>query len=218
MKCAKTLFFVFCALLAAGTAGAQKLYKYVDENGRTRYTDRPPIDMTGRASEQLNSQGTVVKRNAAALTPEEIAAQAAEEQKKREAAAIAREENRKNRALLATYPSIKDIDDARARALTNNAEATRQIALRISDLERRRVKLEKDSAPYTDKNKPLPAELKREAFEIESDLRAQNELLAVKKQEVPVINAKYDEDKRRYQQITGIVAPPAASVATKAAQ
>jgi hypothetical protein len=218
MKCAKTLFFVFCALLAAGTAGAQKLYKYVDENGRTRYTDRPPIDMTGRASEQLNSQGTVVKRNSAALTPEEIAAQAAEEQKKREAAAIAREENRKNRALLATYPSIKDIDDARARALANNAEATRQIALRISDLERRRVKLEKDSAPYTDKNKPLPAELKREAFEIESDLRAQNELLAVKKQEVPVINAKYDEDKRRYQQITGIVAPPAASVATKAAQ
>jgi hypothetical protein len=218
MKCAKTLFFVFCALLAAGTAGAQKLYKYVDENGRTRYTDRPPIDMTGRASEQLNSQGTVVKRNSAALTPEEIAAQAAEEQKKREAAAIAREENRKNRALLATYPSIKDIDDARARALANNAEATRQIALRISDLERRRVKLEKDSAPYKDKNKPLPAELKREAFEIESDLRAQNELLAVKKQEVPVINAKYDEDKRRYQQITGIVAPPAASVATKAAQ
>ncbi len=216
MKCARTLFFVFCALLAAGTAGAQKLYKYVDENGRTRYTDRPPIDMTGRASQQLNSQGTVVKRNAAALTPEEIAAQAAEEQKKREAAAIAREENRKNRALLATYPSIKDIDDARARALANNAEATRQIALRISDLERRRAKLEKDSAPY--KDKPLPAELKRESFEIESDLRAQNELLAVKKQEIPVINAKYDEDKRRYQQITGIVAPPSASVATKAAQ
>jgi hypothetical protein len=216
MKCAKTLFFVFCALLAAGTAGAQKLYKYVDENGRTRYTDRPPIDMTGRASELLNSQGTVVKRNAAALTPEEIAAQEAEERKKREAAAIAREENRKNRALLATYPSIKDIDDARARALANNAEATRQIALRISDLERRRAKVEKDSAPY--KDKPLPPEMKRESFEIESDLRAQNELLALKKQEVPAINAKYDEDKRRYEKITGIVAPPAASVATKAAQ
>jgi hypothetical protein len=216
MKCARTLFFVFCALLAAGTAGAQKLYKYVDENGRTRYTDRPPIDMTGRASEQLNSQGTVVRRNAAALTPEEIAAQEAEEQKKREAAAIVREENRKNRALLATYPSIKDIDDARARALANNAEAVRQISLRIADLDRRRAKLEKDAAPYGDK--PLPAELKRDSFEIESDLRAQNELLALKRQEVIGINARYDEEKRRYQQITGIVAPPSASVATKAAQ
>lgn len=216
MKCAKTLFFVFCALLAAGTAGAQKLYKYVDENGRTRYTDRPPIDMTGRASELLNSQGTVVKRNAAALTPEEIAAQEAEEQRKREAAAIAREENRRNRALLATYPSIKDIDDARARALANNSEATRQITLRISDLDRRRQKLAQEAANYQDK--PMPAEIKRESFEVESDLRAQNELLALKKQEVAGINARYDEDKRRYQQITGIVAPASASVATKAAQ
>jgi len=216
MKCAKTLFIVFCALLAAGTAGAQKLYKYVDENGRTRYTDRPPIDMTGRASEQLNSQGTVVRRNAAALTPEEIAAQEAEEQKRREAAAIAREENRKNRALLATYPSIKDIDDARARALANNAESTRQIKLRISDLERRRQKLAQEAANH--QGKPMPSEIKRESFEVESDLRAQNELLAVKEQEVAGINAKYDEDKRRYQQITGIVAPPSASVATKAAQ
>ena len=211
MKCAKTFFIVFCALLATGTAGAQRLYKYVDENGRTRYTDRPPIDMTGRASEQLNSQGTVIRRNAAALTPEEIAAREEEERKKREAAAIAREENRKNRALLATYPSIKDIDDARARALANNSESTRQIKLRIADLERRHAKLEKDSAPY--KDKPLPAELRRESFEVESDLRAQRELLAVKQQEVTAINARYDEDKRRYQQITGITAAPSASVA-----
>lgn len=216
MKCAKTLFIVFCALLAAGTAGAQKLYKYVDENGRTRYTDRPPIDMTGRASEQLNSQGTVVKRNAAALTPEELAAQEEAERKRRETAAIAREEARKNRALLATYPSIKDIEDARRRALENNAEAVRQIKLRIADLDRRRAKLEKDVAPY--KDKPLPAELRRESFEVESDLRAQNELLEVKQQEVIAINARYDEDKRRYQQITGTAPPPSASVATKAAQ
>jgi len=218
MKCAKTLFIVFCALLAAGTAGAQKLYKYVDENGRTRYTDRPPIDMTGRASEQLNSQGTVVKRNAAALTPEEIAAHEEEERKKREAAAIAREETRKNRALLATYPSGKDIEDARRRALENNAEAVRQIKLRIADLDRRRTKLEKDVAPYKDQDKPLPAELRRESFEIESDLRAQRELLEVKQQEVAAINARYDEDKRRYEQITGTAPPPSASVATKAAK
>jgi chromosome segregation ATPase len=215
MKCAKTLFIVFCALLAAGSAGAQKLYKYVDENGRTRYTDRPPIDMTGRASEQLNSQGTVVKRNAAALTPEEIAAQEEQKRKEREAAAIAREENRKNRALLATYPSIKDIDDARARALANNAESTRQIKLRIAELEKRRTRLQKESEPYKDKT--LPSELKREAFEVESDLRAQHTLLEAKQKEVEGINARYDEDKSRYLRITGASAEPSASVATKAA-
>jgi hypothetical protein len=217
MKCAKTLFIVFCTLLAAGPAAAQKLYKYVDENGHIRYTDRPPIDMTGRASEQLNSQGTVIKRTAPALTPEEIAAREAEERKKREAAAIAREETRKNRALLATYPSVKDIDDARERALANNLESARQIKLRIADLERRRVKLAEQTAPYKEKNKPLPSELQRESFEIESDLRAQSALLAVKQQEVAAINARYDEDKQRYLRIIGASAAPSAAVATKAA-
>jgi hypothetical protein len=197
MKCAKTLLVVFCAVLAAGPAAAQKLYKYVDENGRIRYTDRPPIDMTGHASEQLNSQGTVIKRTAPALTPEEIAAREEAERKKREAAAIAREENRKNRALLATYPSVKDIDDARERALANNVESTRQIKLRIADLERRGTKLAEKTAPYKEKDKPLPSDLQRESFEIESDLRAQSELLAVKEQEVAAIKARYDEDKQR---------------------
>ncbi len=218
MKCAKALFIVFCALLAAGPAGAQKLYKYVDEQGRTRYTDRPPIDMTGRASEQLNSQGTVIKRSAAALTPEEIAAREEEERKKSEAAAIAREENRKNRALLATYPSIKDIDDARARALANNAEAARHIAIRISELEKRRDKLTEQAEQAKDKGDLAAAMIKRNLHEVDSDLRAQQSLLESKKQESEAINARYDEDKRRYLQITGARAAPSASVATKATQ
>ena len=216
MKCAKILFIVLCALLAAGSAGAQKLYKYVDENGRTRYSDRPRIDMTGRPSTQLNSQGTVIKRSAAALTPEEVAAQEAEERKKREAAALAREENRKNRALLATYPSVKDLDDARARALANNAEAVRQIKLRMANLEQRRIKVAKEAEFY--KDKPLPENVRRDAYEIESDLRAQQSLVEAKQKEVEAINARYDEDKRRYLLITGASATPSASVATKSTQ
>lgn len=216
MKCAKTLFIVFCALLAAGPVAAQKLYKYIDEEGRTRYTDRPPIDMSGRASEELNQQGTVIKRNAAALTPEEIAAREEEERKKHEAAAAAREERRKNRALLATYPSVKDIDDARQRALANNAESVRQIKLRIAELDKRRARVAKASEQY--KGKELPADLKREAYEVDSDLRAQQSLLDAKQRDIEGINARYDADKKRYLEITGASATPASSVATKAAR
>jgi len=216
MKCAKTLFIVFCALLAAGPVAAQKLYKYVDEQGRTRYTDRPPIDMSGRASEVLNSQGTVIKRNARAATPEEIAAREEEERKKREAAAITREEDRKNRALLATYPSVRDIDDARERALANNAESIRQIKLRIAELDRRRANVDKAAEQH--KGKELPSDLKRTAYEVDSDLRAQQTLLEAKQKEIEGIKARYDADKKRYLEIVGASATPSASVATKAAR
>lgn len=214
MRCAKAMLVVFCALLVAGTASAQKLYKYVDENGRTRYTDRPPIDMTGRASDVLNSQGTVVRRNAAAMTPEELAAREEEERKKREAAALVREEERKRRSLLATYSSSQEIDDARERALANNAESSRQIKLRIQSLEARRAKVEQEVAKF--KDKPLPEDVKREAYEVESDLRAQRSLLDAKEKEVEAIKARYDEDKRQYlRYVTGVTTPPAPPVATK---
>jgi len=215
MKCAKTMLVVLCALLVAGTASAQKLYKYVDENGRTRYTDRPPIDMTGRASDVLNSQGTVVKRNAGALTPEELAAREEEERKKREAAALAREEARKRRSLLATYASVQDIDDARARALANNAEASRLIKQRIEQLDARRAKVEQEIARY--KDQPLPPEVRRESYEVESDLRAQRSLLEAKEKEVEAIKARYDEDKSQYlRYVTGATTPSSPPVATKA--
>ncbi|MCC6610841.1 MAG: DUF4124 domain-containing protein [Burkholderiales bacterium] len=197
---AKTLLLFFCALLAAGPVAAQKLYKYVDEQGRVRYTDRPPIDMAGRASDQLNRQGTVIKHNPAALTPEEVAAQEAERKRKTEADAAAREERRKNMALLATYPSMADLDDAHARALANNTDAKKQVETRIVELKKRQEKLQQEAEFY--KNKPLPAQLKGSMFELESDLKAQSELLAAKNGEVDLINARFAEDKRRYLELT----------------
>lgn len=206
MKRARFFLFPALAALAAAIAAtpvaAQKLYKYTDSEGRVRYTDRPPIDMTGKAHEQLNSQGTVVKRKNAALTPEEIAAQEEERKRKAEQDAIAREEKRKNLALLATYPSMQDLEDAHARALANNAEASRQVEVRIAELKRRHKTLTDEAEKLQQAKKPVPAQLKRDLFDVESDMRAQSELLEVKKKEVELINARYGEDKRRYAELT----------------
>ena len=53
----------------------------------------------------------------------------------------------------------------------------------------------------------LTADLKNS----EIDLKAQEELLAVKKREVIAINAKYDEDKKRYIELTRGTAPAKSS-------
>ena len=70
------LLLLACALALAATtsANAQKLYKYVDASGKVVYTDKIPAEVAGKANDQLNRQGTVVKHNEAALTPEQRAA------------------------------------------------------------------------------------------------------------------------------------------------
>ncbi len=95
-----------------------------------------------------------------------------------------KEQGRKDNALLASYTSEKDIEAARGRALEGVLKATAEVEERIAALKKRR------GAPNQD------------VKTIDVDLKAQEGLLAVKRKEMDSINAKYDEDKKRYIEIT----------------
>ena len=80
----------------------------------------------------LNTKsGSVLKRIEGQLTPEQQAKRDEEIKKKAEADAAAKEERRKNTALLNTYASEKDIDEARARALKENEQGIKAEFLRV---------------------------------------------------------------------------------------
>ena len=205
-----------CALLAAGPAAAQKLYKYTDPaTGKTVYTERLPAEAAGRANEQLNRQGTVVKREAAAPTAEELAAREADRKRKIEEEAAAREEKRKNQALLNTYASEKDIDEARARALQVNDEAIKDAERKLAEAQKRQKQLAGEAEFF--QKKPMPTQLRLDIQNNQSELKAQGELLDAKRKDTVAINAKYDEDKRRYQELMkgGAVATAVPSPAKK---
>ena len=161
-------------------------------SGKKYYGQVIPRACIGQPYEQLNMQGMVIKRFDPTVDNEDPATRAAEEEKQREKDAAAREEARRSRALLATYTSEKDIDAARARAL---AEPQRQIA----DIEANIAQREKRFAEIKGQ-KPAPNQSEIETAQ--SGLAAQQELLAVKKQVIEAIKARYDEDKKRYQQLT----------------
>ncbi len=187
--------------LAISPAQAQtKLYKWVDANGKVHYTDKIPTEAAGRASEELNKQGTVIRRNDAALTPEQRE-QAEQERKRRiEEEAAAREQKRKDLALLNTYSNERDIDEARARALRQNEEAVKEAERKLADAQKRQDKLKADAEFY--QKKPMPAQLKQDMQINELELKTQTELIEAKRKEVAGINAKYDEDRRRYVELT----------------
>jgi len=151
--------------------------------------------------DELSKQGRVVKKREAALTPEQIAAREAEEKRKKEEEERAKEEKRKNQALLNTYSSEKDIEDGRQRALRQAAEATKEIEKRIEEAQKRAQKLAAEKEFYA--KKPMPKKLQDDIKNNEIDLKGQQDAIAAKKKELGDINAKYDEDKRRYLELTG---------------
>ncbi len=188
------------ALVAAPASAQQRMYKCKDSKGKTYYTQTPPAECLGKEMDELSKQGTVLKKHEAALTPEQIAARDAEEKRKKEEELAAKEEKRKNQALLNTYASEKDIDDGRSRALKQAEEATKEIDKRIAEAQKRAKTLAAEKEFYA--KKPMPKKLQDDLKNNEIDLKGQQDALLAKKKELGDINAKYDEDKRRYLELT----------------
>jgi len=209
----RTAVFVLLAILAASPAWAQgRMYKCVDAKGKVYYTQVPPTECLGRETEELNNSGTVIKRNAAPLT----AAQRAQIEAEREAErkrkidddARKKEEQRRSTALLNTYSSERDIEEARARALKDNEIATAETEKRLQGAVKRQKELESEKDGLS---KPLPKKLVEDLQNIEIELKTQQESLDARRKQDAIINAKYDEDKRRYHELTsGKPAPTAA--------
>ncbi len=195
------------ALLAcsAPSLAQQRMYKCVDAKGKVYYTQTPPKECLGRDMQELSRQGQVLKRDEGMLTPEKQAAREAERKKQLEQEQAAREERRKNQALLETYSSAKDIEDARARALKQAEQAIKDTEAKIAAGEKRKKSFAAEKEFYA--KKPLPPKLEEDIKNNEIEMNNQTALLEAKKKEISTINAKYDEDKRRYLELTKGKAP-----------
>jgi hypothetical protein len=184
-------------------AQAQGLtYRCTGADAKKYYGSAIPMQCAGRPVEVLNSGGMVVKRLDPEKDERDRAAKAAAAAAARGEAApgqtiAERDEERRNRALLATYTSAKDIDDARARALRDNASQAGRFEQRIKELQTRRARYEKERDTYKKAGKSSNT-VEDNIKNVDLEIRAQEELLAAKRGEVGSIHAKYDEDKKRY--------------------
>jgi predicted RNase H-like nuclease (RuvC/YqgF family) len=188
-------------IAALPLAAAAQSYRCVGKDGKKYYGQAIPPQCAGQPIEQLNAQGLVVRRIDAQASAVDQAAKQAEAEEKKKRDAILKEEARRNRALLATYTSEADIETARKRALEDNQKAVAETEARIAALKKRQGDLKKEMEFFQGKNKP-PAKLEQEIKDNEFSIQTQQNLLAQKRKEVDTINAKYDDDKKRYVELT----------------
>lgn len=196
------------ALVAAAPliAEAQLTYRCQGSDGKKYYGSAIPMQCAGRPVEVLNAGGMIVKRiDPAAEEKERLAKQAKEGKRPEFQSTQERDEDRRNRALLATYTSAKDIEDARERALRDNASQAGRFEQRIKELQTRRARYEKELDTYKKDGKSSNA-VEDNIKNVDLEIAAQQELLRSKQAEIPSINAKYDEDKKRYVLATGAAA------------
>jgi vacuolar-type H+-ATPase subunit H len=190
--------------LAHGQPKEQYTYRCTGKDGKKYYGQTIPQACLGQPMELINKQGLVVKRIDPEGDEKARIAKEAEAEKKRELEAAQKDAQRRNRALLATYTSEKDIEESRKRALSEHHKQVQEVEKRIDEIKKRQARFGKDLEVYKEAGKgEPPARLREEITNAEIDLKAQQGLLDAKKKEAAGINARYDEDRRRYREATG---------------
>jgi len=201
---------VMFALLAGGAAAQsdkqqKKLYRWVDKNGQVHYGDSVPAEYAEQDRDVLNKQGVRVGREEGTITPEEAAVKAAEDKAARE------EQKRKlrDRVLLQTYQSVKELEILRDNRLELvDAQLTIQ-EQSLSNLRAQRAKIERIAARYAPAStepgaQPLPEEMAADLERSTNDIATQESNLLRRREERENIRLTFEADIRRYQELRAV--------------
>ncbi|PIX99916.1 MAG: DUF4124 domain-containing protein [Hydrogenophilales bacterium CG_4_9_14_3_um_filter_59_35] len=197
-------FSLLLILLASFPAIAGKLYSWVDEQGKTHYGNTVPPQYAQQGNAELNQKGAVVKKTDPALTPaqrkakeEELAQQKEEEKKKLE-------QKRRDKALLNTYTTEKEIDLVRDRNLQQGELQLQSMELRAKQVQPRLDQARKRAGVLVAKKKPLSPDLQQEIEEAEKEIQHLQEMIQQKRVEMDSIRARFEDDKKRFRELRQI--------------
>jgi chromosome segregation ATPase len=209
MKCA--VMALLSALLALGVeaSSAGGLYKWTDERGVVHYSDQIPPEAVDKGTVMLDKQGRQVKRIEPAPTPAQLKAKEAEAEREKALTKAKDERARRDLALLQSYSSVDEIDFARNRALSSIEVQLKSAETYNADLKKRLADLEKQKTALA--GTPVPAALENQVSAINDEMGRQAQLIAQKKDEMAAVSARYDADKRHWQEIKADQARAAAA-------
>lgn len=194
--------------IAVGTASAGALYKWIDEDGQVRYSDRLPAKQVKKKHQQLNSQGVVVTTTEAARSEAELAAEA---EAKRKADAQAAEDTRlkeiqykKDQVLLLTFSSEKELALARDDRLEVLDSVIRLITKSIESNQQTLKELEATAEQnYTSQGNEVPGGLAQKIEHFTGKIESRTDQLLSKIEEKNRINEQFELDLARFRELRG---------------
>lgn len=195
------LLLIAGASLAQTATSISGIYTCTDASGRKLRSDRPIPACNDREQTVLNPSGTVRARIGPSLSVQQRAE--LEERKKEEAAEQARlqEDKRRDRAMLARYPSRDAHDKERANANARLDAVVLEAEKRIKALQDERAKNDRELEFYQGDSAKAPPALRRQIDYVTEGLQAQRRFIQSQENERQRLNARFDEELVRLQQL-----------------
>lgn len=197
------------------------IYSCIDDKGRKLTADRPIAECSAREQRVLNRDGSVREVQPPTLTAEERAEKEARDRAAAEARAAQADAVRRDRNLVARYPSEAAHNRSREAALDTVRLAAKATELRLRDLAAERKPLLDEAEFY--QGKALPIKLRSALDANDAGVEAQRAAISNQEAEKARINHLYDAELARLRALwagapAGSLGPlPAARPAASAA-
>ena len=192
--------FLAATLPAPAAAQGRTTFCCTDDRGIQVCSDVLPKQCYGRAYREITPQGVTVRRVDAPLTSEQRILKEAEEKRAKEEEARRLEQDRKNRALLATYSTEQEVDFARDRAIADIQKAIKAAQDKQAELAKQRQKLDNEAEFY--KKKTMPPQLQAQIHDNDKEMKAQQAIIDGRQKEIAAVKLRFEDEKLRYRELT----------------
>ena len=138
MRSSRLLILMMSAIFVASAQAG--MYRWVDENGAVHYGDKVPARYLKNEHQELNEQGTTVKKHDRAMTADERAEKKQQEAQRKRLENEKRAQALRDRVLTDTYTTERDLiaaKDARLDAIDSQLQLSKDI------IESSKVKVDK---------------------------------------------------------------------------
>jgi hypothetical protein len=203
-RAAMSLVAMLVASIGAGIATAgERIYKWTDEKGVTHYGEAIPPEYSDHSAAEMNKRGITLRKieGNASLEAQRRAAQekalAEREEQKR-----LFEQRRRDIALVNTYASPHEIDEARERNLSAPQQALRSLEPRMKKAQEDLAGLQQKLESMGKSGKPVPDFLKQDVEEKRLELVELQAERERHESQIQAIRNRYEADKRRFTELT----------------
>jgi hypothetical protein len=186
-------------LLLSQGAPAQS-YLYVCTVGNHTITGQlPPPECKNTDVRELNHDGTLHRTIPAPRTADQIRKDEEETETRLRKEENERAESRKDRALMETYSNVDEIEAARRRDLAGRQMLIDRADSRIAQYKKERKRLDDEAEFYV--NREMPRKLKESFTTNEALTEQQEKTRADSLAEMQRINERYDQNRKRFEEI-----------------
>ena len=154
-----TLFTLSVVLFSGSFSAQAKMYKWVDDDSQIHFGDKVPEKYLVREHDELNDSGVVIKHMQAAKTAEQKAEERRIEYERKKAAILEKQKKQRDRVLLDTYTTERDLivaRDSRLEAVDAQIQLANTI---ISDSNKKIESMEQQVIDILASNREVPQDL-----------------------------------------------------------